>query len=105
VKSKIAALIVAALFPLCAFAITGAVALTSADNAWIGKCMDQLKLENPDKKIVRKYCVCMHGFFEDNRDVDQSEMESTFPPAHRYCNRQAGWKEGTGRLPVPRHAR
>jgi len=65
---------------------------TPADNAWIDVCMDQLKRDNPDKIIVRKYCVCMHTFFEDNKKVSQSDMEHKFPPAHRMCNKQAGWR-------------
>jgi hypothetical protein len=72
--------------------IASAAKLSAADTAWIGKCMDQLKRENADKTVLRKYCVCMHGYFDDNADVSQSDMERMFPPAHRQCNRQSGWK-------------
>ena len=85
-----------------AVALLGALAMNSAalaakkkpsaaDKAWVAKCIDQLKL-NPNPKIIRKYCVCMHGFYEDNDDVSQSDMEHQFPPAHVYCNRVSGWK-------------
>jgi hypothetical protein len=69
-----------------------AAKLSAADTAWIGKCTDQLKRENANKTVLRKYCVCMHGYFDDNADVSQSDMERMFPPAHRQCNRQSGWK-------------
>ena len=87
--------------PLVAFVLavaltTGTIAsaakLSAADTAWIGKCMDQLKRENANKTVLRKYCVCMHGYFDDNADVSQSDMEHMFPPAHRQCKRQSGWK-------------
>jgi hypothetical protein len=69
-----------------------AAKLTTVDKAWIGKCMNQLKRENANVKIVRKYCVCMHEMFEDNADVSQSDMEHMFPPVHRSCNKSSGWK-------------
>jgi hypothetical protein len=97
VKYKVAALIAVAVgFLLMAAAVTRAQAdkLSAADRVWIATCRDQLKDENPNQAIVRKYCVCMHGFFEDNAAVDQSDREHMFPPAHLYCNRQAGWKPG-----------
>jgi hypothetical protein len=72
--------------------IAGAAKLSAADTAWIGKCMDQLKRDNANKTVLRKYCVCMHGYFDDNADVSQSDMEHMFPPAHRLCKRQSSWK-------------
>jgi len=85
-----------AAFVLAAALTTGTIAsaakLSTADAAWIGKCMDQLKRENANKTVLRKYCVCMHGYFDDNADVSQSDMEHMFPPAHRLCVRRSGWK-------------
>jgi hypothetical protein len=85
-----------AIFALSLFAMHAvpahAAKLTPADKAWIGKCMDQLKRENANVKIVRKYCVCMHDMFDDNADVSQSDMEHMFPPVHRSCNKSSGWK-------------
>jgi hypothetical protein len=85
-----------AIFALGLFAVLAAPAhaakLSAADKAWIGKCMDQLKRENANVKIVRKYCVCMHDMFEDNESVSQSDMEHMFPPVHRSCNKSSGWK-------------
>jgi hypothetical protein len=69
-----------------------AAKLSAADTAWIGKCMDQLKRDNANKTVLRKYCLCMHGYFDDNADVSQSDMEHMFPPAHRLCKRQSGRK-------------
>ena len=97
IKYEVAVLIAVAVgFLLADAAVTRAQAdkLSTADRAWIATCRDQLKDENPNQAIVRKYCVCMHGFFEDNAAVDQSDREHMFPPAHLYCNRQAGWKPG-----------
>ena len=72
--------------------IASAAKLSAADTAWIGKCMDQLKRENASKTVLRKYCVCMHDYFDDNADVSQSDMERMFPPAHLLCKRQSGRK-------------
>jgi len=69
-----------------------AAKLSAADTAWIGKCMDQLKRANANKTVLRKYCVCMHEYFDDNADVSQSDMERMFPPAHRLCRRESGRK-------------
>jgi hypothetical protein len=88
--SLLPALLLAAAMPISA--IASAAKPTAADAAWIGKCMDQLKRENAQKTVLRKYCGCMHGYFDDNADVSQSDMEHMFPPAHRLCNRQSGWK-------------
>jgi hypothetical protein len=72
--------------------IASAAKLSTADTAWIGKCMDQIKRDNANKTVLRKYCVCMHGYFDDNADVSQGDMERMFPPAHRLCVRQSGWR-------------
>ncbi len=68
------------------------VAASAADAAWITKCMSQLKGEHAAARSRHRYCVCMHGFFEDNQPVTQTEMERMFPPAHRLCHQKAGWK-------------
>jgi hypothetical protein len=67
-------------------------ATTALDRAWIERCMTQLASEHDDKKAVLIYCGCMHGYFEDNDEVTQNEMEHMFPPAHRLCHTKAGWK-------------
>jgi hypothetical protein len=79
---------------LCLFFAAPAHGFTAADQAWIATCEQQLKDENPSKRIVHKYCVCMHGFFEDNAPVDQSQRERMVPDGHLYCNRKAGWEPG-----------
>jgi hypothetical protein len=81
--------------PLVLSAIAGgafAAKFTPADIAWIDKCMDQLKLENSNRQVVRKYCICMHEVFEDNTDASQNEMEHMFPPMHRLCITRSGWR-------------
>jgi len=83
--------ILAILLSAAAFDFAQAAA-TAADRVWIERCMTQLAGEHDDKKAVRIYCVCMHGFFEDNDKVTQNEMEHMFPPAHRQCHANAGWK-------------
>ncbi len=65
---------------------------SAADAAWIARCMVQLTQEHTDSRTRRMYCVCMHGYFEDNQRVTQTETERMFPPAHRLCHREAGWK-------------
>jgi hypothetical protein len=69
----------------------GRAAVTSdTDAAWIARCVAQVS-DAHDAASKRRYCTCMHGYFEDNEKVTQSEMERMFPPAHRLCHAQAGW--------------
>jgi hypothetical protein len=69
-----------------------AAKFTPADIAWIDKCMNQLKLENSNRQIVRKYCICMHEVFQDNTNASQNEMELMFSPMHQRCNRKSEWR-------------
>jgi len=83
-----------ALLFLTAFPVlASADALTAADRAWIGTCVERLKNEPaPNEAVKLRYCTCMHEQFDDNQSVTQSEMERMYPPLHRACNREAGWK-------------
>lgn len=75
------------------FAIGGpvfAAPLNEADRAWIGACADRLKNERGTADSKVKYCTCMHEQFEDNREVDQTEMERLYPPLHRACQEESG---------------
>ncbi|MBS0249056.1 MAG: hypothetical protein JSR61_20770 [Proteobacteria bacterium] len=70
-----------------------AAGLSAADRTWIAACVAQLAGEPaPSQDVKQRYCACMHEQFDDNRPVTQTEMEHMFPPLHRACNRQAGWK-------------
>ena len=67
--------------------------LTAAERAWIAACIDRLKGEPaPAADTKLRYCTCMHEQFDDNAPVTQSEMEHMFPPMHRACNAESGWK-------------
>jgi hypothetical protein len=81
-------------FLLVAMAMpAGAAGPSAADRAWIATCVDQLKHEPaPDAQIKVRYCACMHEQFDDNPKVTQTEMERMFPPMHRACNTESGWK-------------
>ena len=66
---------------------------SAADRAWIATCVDQLKREPaPGEQTKVRYCTCMHEQFDDNSKVTQTEMERMFPPMHRACNLESGWK-------------
>ena len=66
---------------------------SAADRAWIAACVERLKNEPaPDEAVKLRYCTCMHEQFDDNRAVEQTEMERMYPPLHRACNRESGWK-------------
>lgn len=66
---------------------------SAADRAWIAACVERLKNEPaPDEAVKLRYCTCMHEQFDDNQPVTQSEMEHLYPPMHRACNRESGWK-------------
>lgn len=67
--------------------------LSEADRGWIAACVKQLADEPaPSEAVKQRYCTCMHQQFDDNKPVRQSEMERLYPPMHRACNREAGWK-------------
>ncbi len=67
--------------------------LSEADRAWIGTCVRQLAGEPaPSEAVKQRYCTCMHEQFDDNQPVTQTEMERMYPPLHRACNRESGWK-------------
>lgn len=70
-----------------------AAELSAADRAWIAACVTQLANEPaPNADVKRRYCLCMHEQFDDNQPVTQTEMERMYPPLHRACNRESGWK-------------
>lgn len=82
-----------ALLLLAASPALAATTLTPADRAWIAACAERLKNEPaPDETVKLRYCTCMHEQFDDNQPVTQSEMERMYPPLHRACNRESGWK-------------
>lgn len=67
-----------------------AASLGDADLAWIEACADRLRNERGTTESKVKYCTCMHEQFDDNRDVDQTEMERLYPPLHLACQIEAG---------------
>jgi len=67
-----------------------AASLGDADRAWIEACASRLKNERGTAESKVKYCTCMHEQFDDNREVDQTEMERLYPPLHRECQIEAG---------------
>ena len=78
---------------LCSPALAATATPSAADRAWIDACVAQLKREPaPNPAVKQRYCACMHEQFDDNVPVTQSEMEHQFPPMHRACNRESGWK-------------
>ena len=87
-----------ALFILLAACSTAAIPddtakLSEADRAWIGACVKQLANEPaPNEAVKQRYCTCMHEQFDDNKPVTQTEMERMYPPMHRACNAESGWK-------------
>ena len=94
IPAVLAALAVLAAPPALAPASPASAAeLTTADRAWIAACVDRLKNESaPGEDTKLRYCTCMHEQFDDNRPVTQTEMERLYPPVHRGCNRESGWK-------------
>jgi hypothetical protein len=80
----------AAILALLAGAPAFAASLGDADRAWIEACADRLKNERGTAESKVKYCTCMHEQFDDNRQVDQTEIERLYPPLHRACRIEAG---------------
>jgi len=69
---------------------------SAADRAWIATCVKQLAGEAAPRADTKlRYCTCMHEQFDDNPQVTQTEMERMYPPVHRSCNHESGWKLST----------
>ncbi|BAT59886.1 hypothetical protein GJW-30_1_02421 [Variibacter gotjawalensis] len=67
-----------------------AAKLTAKDRAWIESCV-KLRIPTKEKRrVLQRYCGCMMEFVEDRRPLGITELERSFPPAHRLCRRQAG---------------
>ncbi len=80
----------AAILALLTAAPALAASLGDASRAWIEACADRLKNERGTAESKVTYCTCMHEQFDDNREVDQTEMERLYPPMHRACQIEAG---------------
>lgn len=63
-----------------------AAKLTAADKAWIDKCVSDRKQSSLTPVALRKYCGCMQAVVDNNEPFDSiTELERTYPPAHRVC--------------------
>ena len=71
-----------------------AAPLTPADRAWIEQCIAARKAGSDKPSALRIYCRCMQEVVEDNQPFGITELERTYPPAHRQCWRKAGLKPG-----------
>lgn len=93
-RASFAIVALAALLAGCSmFRPDDAAKLSEADRGWIAACVKQLADEPaPSAAVKQRYCTCMHQQFDDNKPVRQTEMERLYPPMHRACNRESGWK-------------
>ena len=66
---------------------------TAADRAWIDTCISQRQPSKEAPARLRKYCACMQGIVEDNEPFENiTALERAYPPAHRMCRKDAGWR-------------
>ncbi len=59
--------------------------------AWMVHCAHNLKMEGLPERVVQKYCACMAGMGEEAEMLtwSQTELERSYPPAHRVCHDEA----------------
>lgn len=79
---------------LLSFVLTGLPATaqqrSAQDKAWIAHCMAQISETN--KPRAEKYCTCMAEAVDTSETMRQTDLERSFPPVHRDCFRQAGFR-------------
>ena len=58
---------------------------------WMAHCAQNLKGEGLPEPVVQKYCTCMGGIGEEAEMLtwSQTELERSYPPAHRICHIEA----------------
>ena len=76
----------ACLWVLLALAASPAAAATPSPH-WMAHCAANLKGEELKAAVVRKYCACMGEVGEEKEMLtwSQTELERSYPPAHRQC--------------------
>ena len=58
------------------------------ESKWVAHCMANLAdLVPRQRRAVRDYCRCMAGLGDDAEmlTMTQSDLEHSYPPAHRQC--------------------
>ncbi len=60
------------------------------DKEWIAHCVSQVSETNQAR--ARLYCRCMAKSVDTSVKLGQTELERSFPPAHRLCFKKAGFK-------------
>lgn len=78
-----------ALLLLCA-AFPAVAQHAARDKEWIAHCVSQVSETN--KMRARLYCRCMAKSVDTSVKRGQTELERSFPPAHRLCFKKAGFK-------------
>ncbi len=79
----------------CVFALLALGASPAAAEApsarWMAHCAANLKGEKLKAAVVRKYCACMGEVGEEAEMLawSQTELERSYPPAHRQCHDKA----------------
>jgi len=58
---------------------------------WMAHCAKNLEGEGLPETVVRKYCACMAGVGEEAEMLawSQTQLERSYPPAHRQCHIEA----------------
>jgi len=83
---------------IAALAVPPATAAEKPSPRWMAHCTANLKSERIRPAVVRRYCACMAGIGEEAEMLawTQTELERSYPPAHRFCHDKA-----RGRRPRP----
>jgi hypothetical protein len=76
---------------LVALAAAPAPAAEKPSAKWMAHCAANLKDEGIKPAVVRRYCACMGGIGEEAEVLSwtQTDLERSYPPAHRQCFRRA----------------
>jgi hypothetical protein len=82
-------------FTLALAAPAQAAKLPPLDQAWTEQCVSLRKTSKNLPNTVRNYCACMQEIVGSaDKFESATEMERTYPPAHRGCMRKAGMRPG-----------
>ena len=90
---RLAIALVVALVPAVATAASKPSS-SKPSTKWMAHCAANLKGEGSSAKSVRVYCACIHDLDDEAEmlKLSQTEIERSWPPAHRQCHKKAGWR-------------
>jgi hypothetical protein len=83
-------------FLLSVFMVTVPLPAASGPE-WLDRCMTAVQQDTRGPRAAEVYCRCMEDIVgaDEMLQMRQTDLERSFPPAHRRCLEKAGWKRPT----------